>query len=114
MVSCVHYKVACVEFDRGNSPSARRHLDAALEIGNLRRLGPDDGHIARIQWKRAEMMAADPWQFSRENNQDMVAAVREEAELMRNRLERTDSVAMGLSDQPDETTYNNLVCGYFR
>ena len=113
LVSCAHYKIACVEFSLGNSPSAKRHLETAREIGELRRRGEDDAHIARILWKRAEILAADPWEFHRGLNEGEVAAIREQAEQMRHRIEKDEAVRAG-ADEVTEWTYDRSVCGYFR
>ena len=112
-MSCAHYKLTCVELALGNLPSARRHLETAREIGELRRRGIDDGHIARILFKRAEILAAEPSDWLRRQGEDEVLKIREEAEQMRVRLERADGLT-NLLEEPDEATYDNLVCGYFR
>ena len=80
----------------------RRNLEKAFEIGNFRRTGLDDGNIARILWRQATI---DPTQ-ELEDKLD-------QAQLMRTAVEKNTGARIG-REEPDEVSYDKLVCGYFR
>lgn len=113
LVACTHYKIACVEHTMGNSADARRNLETAANLIEIHRRGVDDGNLARILWKRAEIDLSEPSAWELQQQRADAEAVRDEAEEMRIRIEKTSGIVTSVEDA-DEETYDRLVCGYFR
>lgn len=109
LAAAAFYKLAICEMARGRRyhGKALLNLEKAYNIASIRSYGEVDGTVARIQWKRAEIMIDDPVQ---------------RAEGLKGRdglkLDQLDiALELGVQIRPewsDEETFDMLVPGYFR
>ena len=104
---CIQAKDHWIKLIRTN----RRNLERAFEIGNFRRTGIDDGNIARILWKQAEVMSDSPLDTHYRHREK--GEKRVQAQLMRATVEKNIGARIDASE-PDEVAFDKLVCGYWR
>jgi tetratricopeptide (TPR) repeat protein len=108
------YKLACNEFEQDHHKRALNFLDKALNIQDIRTNGVVDGTIARIMWKKAEILLDEPVGGRREE----AARLRADAEIRQREIADELGIDLKLEDlekeQDREKTFDLLVPGYFR
>jgi tetratricopeptide (TPR) repeat protein len=102
------YKLACTELSLGHPKKALGYLEKAHNIAEIRAAGEIDGTIARIWWKKAEILIDDD--IRREEGLKLKKEVIAAHENLVDEL--------GLTFDADETytdkAFDMLVPGYFR
>ncbi|KAL8711218.1 MAG: hypothetical protein Q9220_004363 [cf. Caloplaca sp. 1 TL-2023] len=111
LTSCTFYKLGCCEAKLGNLERALRNLERAFEIGDFRRTGLDDGNLARILWRQAEIMSDSPFDPTFQPRD--IADKRAQARIMRQAVEKNIQAKIDAHDSED-IAYDKLLCGYFR
>jgi tetratricopeptide (TPR) repeat protein len=102
------YKLACTEFAMGHPPRALSYLEKAFNVADIRSAGEIDGTIARILWKKAEILIEDDIR-----KEEGVRLRKEVTAAHENIVD-----ALGLTFDADELytdkAFDMLVPGYFR
>lgn len=115
LVASVHYKIACVEFVSGEIPNAKRHLDVAYDLVELRRQDVDDPNMARILWKKSQILKSQIKGFVAQHDQEEAARLKWQAEQMVVNLQQIPvNVTRIYTDAPEQKIYDDLICGFFR
>ena len=91
---------------------ARKNLDHAFQIGDFRRTGLEDGNLARILWKQAEITTEEPLDPSYVYRQKWDK--RNSAQLMRTTVEQKLGIRENDESVGEEESYDRLVCGFYR
>ena len=109
LAAATYYKLGCVEIARGKKhyDRALNYFGKAFDVADTRSPGEVDGTIARIMWKKSEVLIDDPIRRS------------EGLELRRQMLVALSDIAaeLGLTLDPDlseEQKFDMLLPGYFR
>jgi len=111
LMAAAFYKLACCEFEQDNHKKALGYLAKAQDIAEIRSGFMIDGTVARIMWKRGEVMSDDPLESQKEAAQfmeNMEFKQREIAEQLGIDLQGLDQLA------DKEKSFDLLVPGYFR
>ncbi|MCJ1400647.1 hypothetical protein MMC11_003855 [Xylographa trunciseda] len=117
ITAAAYYSLGCVEFKLKHHEVAKGYLDKARAIAELRSPARDDGTIARILWKTAQVMEDDTYgSYAQE-----AAVLRNRAEIARRTLTgrgEGDLISIDENGDPDadeeEASYDALVPMYFR
>jgi tetratricopeptide (TPR) repeat protein len=108
LASANYYKLACTEFEMGHAKKALAYLEKAYNVAEIRAVGEIDGTIARIWWKKAEILIEDG--IRREEGVKLKKEVTAAHENIVDQL--------GLTFDADELytdkAFDMLVPGYFR
>ena len=115
LVSSVHYKIACTQFNLGEMRNAVRHLDVAYELADLRRQDINDGNLARILWKKSQILSGQVTGFVTHQDQEQASRLKAQAEQMLFELQDiSSSNPQPFAAVSDENLYDMLICGFFR
>lgn len=109
LAAAAFYKLALCDIGRGERfyKKAFANLEKAYNIATVRSGGETDGVVARIQWKKAELMIDDP------NQRSEGLKIRDSLKLDIQEI----ATELDLMIQPqwsDEETIEMLITGYFR
>lgn len=114
LTAAVYYKIACTEFEQDHHTKALGNLEKAMNIAEVRSSNVIDGTLARIIWKKAEILL---------DSEMAGPQKREEARTSKNEMElrqREIAEAMGVDlrgyedDADREASFDLLVAGYYR
>ena len=108
------YKLACTEFEQDHHKKALNFLEKALNIADVRSSGVVDGTIARILWKKAEILLDDPLANRREEGDKLRTDVEFRQREIAEQLGVDLQLEAGEEEQDREKTFDLLVPGYFR
>jgi tetratricopeptide (TPR) repeat protein len=106
-----YYKLGCIEFKHDHYKEALKYLSIALDIAEVRSPGVMDGTIARILWKKAEVMLEDPLADDGSATQ-LMADIEISQKAIADEL-GVDVTVVG-ADGDREKSFDLLVPGYFR
>ena len=103
------------EFDLGELPKARKHLDVAYDLVELRRQEINDPNMARILWKKAQILSSQVKGFVAQHDKEEADQLKWQAEQMVVELQQISvNVVRDYTDAPEQKQYDDLVCGFFR
>jgi len=114
LTAAVYYKMGCTDLEQDRHSKALGNLEKALNIAELRSPNVIDGTIARIQWKRAEVVLDD--QTTGPDRRKEFQGVMDDMNLRQTSIaESMDVDLLGTDAEPDrERSYDLLVAGYYR
>jgi tetratricopeptide (TPR) repeat protein/Cdc6-like AAA superfamily ATPase len=114
LTAAVFYKLACTEFEQDHHTKALGNIEKAMSIAEVRSPNVTDGTLARILWKKAEIMLdgalAGPQKLK--EAQDL----KDGMELKQREIAENLEVELrGFEDDDDrEKSFDLLVAGYYR
>lgn len=114
LTAAVYYKMGCTDFEKDRYLKALGNLEKALNIAELRSPNVIDGTIARIQWKRAEVVLHDPTEGPERRKEYM--SIMDDMNLRQISIaESMDVDLLGTDHAEDrEGSFDLLVAGYYR
>jgi tetratricopeptide (TPR) repeat protein len=108
LVAATNYKLGCVEHLTGNTDKALYWLERAYNVADIRSPGEIDGSIARILWKKAEVLQEN--YLRRDEGLELKRQMMREHGLIAAKLQ----LPIDHDDLSSDKAFDALVPGYFR
>jgi tetratricopeptide (TPR) repeat protein len=114
LTAAVYYKMGCTDAKMNRWLKALGNLERALNIAELRSPNVIDGTIARIQWKRAEVVLDNPTEGPERRKE--FRGVMDDMNLRQTSIAETMDIELLGTDQVEdrESMFDQLVAGYYR
>jgi tetratricopeptide (TPR) repeat protein len=114
LTAAVYYKIACTEFEQDHHTKALGNLEKAMNIAEVRSSNVIDGTLARIIWKKAEILLDS--EIAGPQKREEARASKNEMELRQREIAEAMGVDLrGYEDDADrEASFDLLVAGYYR
>jgi tetratricopeptide (TPR) repeat protein len=114
LTAAVYYKMGCTDAKMNRWLKALGNLERALNIAELRSPNVIDGTIARIQWKRAEVVVDNPTEGPERRKE--FRGVMDDMNQMQTVIAEVLDFEFLLTDQVEdrEMMFDQLIAGFYR